>query len=207
MAKNYPTWWKTACLELSENDKIMSRLIEVFNDKRLNTSKNPFFSLAKSIVGQQISVQAADAIWKRLEERYNIYNENCFVKAEIKDLREIGLSQRKSTYLINLSVKLKNKNNFSFWNKLNDEEVYDKLILFKGIGPWSIKMFLIFCLNRPDVFSKEDIGLVKAIGKNYYNGDRPSIEEVEELSLCWRPWRTVASWFLWRSIDPNVVSY
>ena len=106
-----------------------------------------------------------------------------------------------------MSQMLKGYNNFDYWNKLNDEQVFFQLIKYKGIGPWSIKMFLIFCLNRPDIFSKEDIGLVKAIGKNYYDGERPNADEAEKFSVKWKPWRTVASWYLWRSIDPDVVSY
>ena len=207
MTSNHITWWKTACLELSEKDPVMKKLIETFNKSKLSSFENPFYSLSKSIVGQQISVQAADSIWLRIRNNYNVYNECCFLEASIKNLRELGLSERKATYLIKLSEKMKHDNNFSEWKKMSDEDIKEKLILFKGIGPWSIKMFLIFCLNRPDIFSKDDIGLLKAIGKNYYNGIRPSMEKAEKLSHNWHPWRTLASWYLWRSIDPNVVSY
>lgn len=207
MPKYYPTWWKTACLELSEKDAIMKNLIELHDDAKLSSIKNPFYSLSKSIVGQQISVQAADAIWKRIKKKFNVFNPSCYCKVDVLELRELGLSERKASYLINLSFKLKNDNNFNDWKKINDKEIYEKLIMLKGIGPWSIKMFLIFCLNRPDIFSLEDIGLIKALGKNYFNGNKPNLYKAEKIALSWHPWRTVAAWYLWRSIDPEVVAY
>ena len=87
----------------------------------------------------------------------------------MNNIKKIGLSERKASYLINLSEKLKNFNSYDYWNNLNDQEIYSFLIDIKGIGPWSIKMFMIFCLNRPDIFSADDIGLLKAMGKNYFN--------------------------------------
>ena len=107
----------------------------------------------------------------------------------------------------NLSNYLVDNNSYDFWYHLKDEDINIRLSKIKGIGPWSIKMFLIFSLNRKDIFSSEDLGLIKAIGKNYYNGKIPDKKQAEELALKWSPWRTVACWFLWRSIDPNVVVY
>ncbi len=203
----YPDWWAKAIHSITNSDIVMKGLINKYPNKRLSSLRNPFFSLSKCIVGQQISVIAANAIWSRLIDNYDVVNGCSFKENDLTKLRKIGLSQRKASYLVNMSRMLKNYNNFDYWNKLNDEQVFFQLIKYKGIGPWSIKMFLIFCLNRPDIFSKEDIGLVKAIGKNYYDGERPDADEAEKLSIKWKPWRTVASWYLWRSIDPDVVSY
>ena len=205
--KNSPDWWEKACKDLSNKDEIMKILIKKYDDSSISTVKNPFFSLSRCIVGQQISVQAADAVWNRLTNKFNIYDENCFKGVKLDFLKSFGLSKRKSQYLIGLSNYMCANNSFKFWKGLRDEEVFSKLIKIKGIGPWSIKMFLMFSLNRSDVFSSEDLGLLKAIAKNYYNGVMPDREFAEKLSLKWVPWRTAASWFLWRSIDPELVAY
>ncbi len=205
--KNYPVWWSNACEDLSKKDNIMKGLVEKYSDSKISTIKNPFYSLSRCIVGQQISVQAADAIWSRLTQNFDIYDENCFKEVKPNFLKSFGLSERKSDYLIGLSNFMRNMNSYNFWNDLHDEDIYSRLIKLKGIGPWSIKMFLMFSLNRSDIFSSEDLGLIKAIGKNYYSGSIPKKEEAEELALNWAPWRTAASWFLWRSIDPDLVTY
>ena len=205
--KIYPIWWKNACDDLSKKDNTMKGLIQKYADSKISTVKNPFYSLSRCIVGQQISVKAANAIWNRLIKRFDIYDESCFKKIELNFLKSFGLSERKSNYLIGLSNYMSNNNSYNFWNDLKDEDIYLRLIKLNGIGPWSIKMFLMFSLNRSDIFSSEDLGLIKAIGKNYYNGNMPKKEEAEELALKWAPWRTAASWFLWRSIDPDLVAY
>ena len=205
--KSYPKWWDESCIELSKKDKIMKKLIGNYSDSKISTIKNPFYSLSRCIVGQQISVQAADAVWGRLVNYFDIYDSGCFKKEKVSFLKSFGLSERKGAYLINLSNYMINNNSYDFWYNLKDEEIYSRLLNLKGIGPWSIKMFLIFSLNRKDVFSSEDLGLIKAIGKNYYNGRIPNKKQAEELALKWMPWRTVACWFLWRSIDPSVVVY
>ncbi|MBF97007.1 MAG: DNA-3-methyladenine glycosylase [Pelagibacterales bacterium] len=205
--KTYPNWWNNACEELSQKDKIMKILIKKYSDSKISTIQNPFYSLSRCIVGQQISVQAADAVWNRLRKHFNVYDESCFKKLNPIYLKSFGLSERKSIYLISLSEYMINNNSYSFWKKLKDEDIYSRLIEIKGIGPWSIKMFLMFSLNRNDIFSSEDLGLIKAIGKNYYDGNIPKKKEAEALALKWAPWRTAASWFLWRSIDPELVAY
>ena len=205
--KYIPSWWDKGCNELANNDVVMKSLIKKFNDNKLSSIRNPFYSLCKSIVGQQISVAAASAIWSRLENKYNIIDGVCFESSDLNQLKKVGLSERKAIYLINMSKMLKEFNTYNYWSKLNDRDIYYALIKIKGIGPWSIKMFMIFCLNRPDIFSSDDIGLLKAIGKNYFNNIRPTKDEAESFSLRWKPWRTLASWYLWRSIDPEVVLY
>lgn len=205
--KSYPGWWNEACIELSQKDEVMKKLIKFYSDSSISTIKNPFYSLSRCIVGQQISVQAADAVWRRLVDYFDIYDASCFIKEKESFLKSFGLSERKALYLKNLSNYLVDNNSYDFWYHLKDEDINIRLSKIKGIGPWSIKMFLIFSLNRKDIFSSEDLGLIKAIGKNYYNGKIPDKKQAEELALKWSPWRTVACWFLWRSIDPNVVVY
>ena len=205
--KSYPDWWTEACIELSQKDEVMKKLIKFYSESSISTIKNPFYSLSRCIVGQQISVQAADAVWSRLVDYFDVYDASCFIKEKEIFLKSFGLSERKAVYLKNLSSYLVDNNSYDFWYQLKDEEINIRLSKIKGIGPWSIKMFLIFSLNRKDIFSSEDLGLIKAIGKNYYNGKIPDKKQAEELALKWSPWRTVACWFLWRSIDPNVVVY
>ena len=205
--KSYPDWWAEACIELSQKDEVMKKLIKFYSDSSISTIKNPFYSLSRCIVGQQISVQAADAVWSRLVDYFDVYDASCFIKEKEIFLKSFGLSERKAVYLKNLSSYLVDNNSYDFWYQLKDEEINIRLSKIKGIGPWSIKMFLIFSLNRKDIFSSEDLGLIKAIGKNYYNGKIPDKKQAEELALKWSPWRTVACWFLWRSIDPDVVVY
>ena len=202
-----PKWWKEGCETISKDDPIMEALIKKYKNNKLTTIKNPFFSLSKSIVGQQISVAAASAIWKRLEENFSVIEGCCFKNTDFNKLKLIGLSERKALYLINLSEKLKYKSKFSYWNKLSDDKIYSILIDLNGVGPWTIKMFLIFCLNRPDIFSSDDIGLLKGLEQNYFNKNRPNKEQAEIFSHKWKPWRTVACWYLWRSIDPEIVLY
>ncbi len=202
-----PVWWNTACKELASTDQVMHNLITQYSNNKLSSICNPFYSLSKSIVGQQISVAAASAIWKRLEKKYDILGGCCFQIGDLKDLRKIGLSERKALYLIGLSNNLSDFNSYSYWTNLNDKEVFSHLIKYKGIGPWSIKMFQIFCLNRPDIFSCDDLGLIRAIGNNYFNGKRIDKNKADDFALKWKPWRTAASWFLWRSIDPEIVLY
>ena len=202
-----PNWWQQACNDVSKSDPVMKNLIKEYSDNKLSSIRNPFFSLTKSIIGQQISVLAANAIWTRLENKYDILNGCVFKKDDIKKLRDIGLSERKAIYIINLSKAIKGKNNYNYWKDLTNDQVFSILIKIKGIGPWTIKMFLIFCLNRPDIFSVEDLGLLKAIGKNYLNGLTPDNSQAEYISSAWKPWRTLASWYLWRSIDPEIVLY
>ena len=203
----YPDWWEKAITSISNNDIIMKKLINKYPDNKLSSAKNPFYSLSKSIVSQQISVAAASAIWTRLENHFNMVEGCCFKKNDTATLRKIGLSERKALYLINLSNNLEKFNDFSYWEKLSDEKIFSTLIEFKGIGPWSIKMFLIFCLNRPDIFSAEDLGLTKAVEKNYFKGKSVDKNKIENFAIKWKPYRTLASWYLWRSIDPETVEY
>ena len=205
--KSYPRWWAEACKDLSDKDEVMKKLIVVYSDRKISTIKNPFYSLSRCIVGQQISVQAADAVWARLVSYFDVHDAGCFIKIKESYLKSFGLSERKASYLKNLSNYFVDNNSFNLWNNLKDEEINSRLLKLRGIGPWSIKMFLIFSLNRNDVFSSEDLGLIKAIGKNYFNGKIPNKKQAEDLALQWKPWRTAACWFLWRSIDPNVVTY
>lgn len=206
MEKNIPEWWNTACFELGKKDPFLKKIIA--NSKGTLTSrKKPFLSLTKSIVGQQISVKAADSIWKKIELELVDVNIEIVQKTSIEKLRNCGLSYRKAEYILGLSLNLKNKDNINYWNQLSDSDAINELTLIRGIGDWTAKMFLMFCLNRPDVFSGDDIGLLKAISIHYQNNSKITKKEAEEFAKRWMPWRTAASWFLWKTLDPVAVAY
>ena len=162
-------------------------------------------TLVRSIVGQQISVRAADAIWNRLEKACgNSINEKNLLKLSIEDLRETGLSNTKSNYILNVvDANLSNKN----WEDMSDEEVTEELCKIKGIGPWTADMFLIFRLGRTNILPLGDIGLVNAINLHYNDKEKLSKEELARFKNKWSPWSSIATWYMWRSLDPVPVEY
>jgi DNA-3-methyladenine glycosylase II len=180
----------------------MGRLIAEYPDGSLQTRGDAFGTLMRSIIGQQVSVKAADAITQRLEKLMDTLLPQDFLKIEPELLREAGLSRQKITYITGLSKSyLESPFNADTFDGKSDEEVFVFLKEFKGIGRWTAEMFLLFHLARPDVFPIQDIGLQKAIQKHYATKDYASVCD------RWRPYRTVATWYLWRSLDPIPVVY
>lgn len=199
-----PPYWQAALKELSAKDRIMGDLIQAHPGSFLRSRGAAYETLMRSIVGQQISVTAANTVWQRLEAKLGkpITPQSALAIGE--SLREVGLSARKTDYLLNLSQWFaQTKGLKKSFSKMSDELVIETLVARPGIGPWTAQMFLMFCLRRPDVFAPADLGLLKAI-ERLYNKDR---EQAIPLSETWRPYRTVASWFLWRSLDPIPVEY
>jgi len=166
-------------------------------------------TLARSIVGQQISVKAADAVWQRLLLTCGKRPTPLSVqRAGVTGLREAGLSQRKAEYVIDLSQHFIDKLvHPTRWAQMEDEGVIEELTAIRGIGRWTAEMFLIFNLQRPDVLPLDDVGLLKAISLHYFSGEPVSRFEAREVAQAWQPWRTVATWYLWRSLDPVPVEY
>lgn len=197
-----PTYWKKACAELSANDPIMAGIIASYDGEFLVGRGDGFYSLARSIVGQQISVKAAASVWVKFENIVDKVSPDYVNKTTEDDLRSAGLSRQKIKYLKNLSEHFLDGSvdEKSFKDK-SDEEIIKDLTQVKGIGRWTAEMFLIFYMLRPDVFPIDDIGLQKAIVKHY--GDVPILE----IGKTWQPWRSVATWYLWRSLDPEPVEY
>lgn len=199
-----PAYWEQAKKELSKADPIMKRLIAAYPGEGITTRGDAFGTLVRSIIGQQVSVKAAEAITQRLEKLMDTLLPEDFLKIEPELLRSAGLSRQKIIYLTELSRRyLESPFTKKTFTKMSDEEVVAFLTSFKGIGKWTAEMFLLFFLVRPDIFPVQDIGLQKAI-KKQYDIDKSSIEK---LSKKWRPWRTVATWYLWRSLDPIAVAY
>ena len=165
-------------------------------------------TLARSIVGQQISVKAAQSVWDKLILKIEDVTPDKVHKIHSNSLKSVGLSRQKVLYLKNLSKAFINKElNVGVWNKMTDEEIIEDLIKIKGIGRWTAEMFLIFNLCRADIFPLDDIGMIKAISRVY--GFKYPIKRIDLINIGnkWRPYRSVATWYLWRSLDPIPVEY
>ena len=204
-----PTYWDDAITQLMRRDRIMRKLIPKHPEVFLTSRGNPFVTLARSIVGQQISVKAAEAVWQRFLLACGKRPTPLSVqRVGVTGLREAGLSQRKAEYVIDLSQHFIDKLvHPTRWAQMEDEGVIEELTAIRGIGRWTAEMFLIFNLQRPDVLPLDDVGLLKAISLHYFSGEPVSRFEAREVSQAWQPWRTVATWYLWRSLDPVPVEY
>jgi DNA-3-methyladenine glycosylase II len=203
-----PSFWQQASFELAQTDPVMAGLVQRFTDSSLVSRGDPFVTLARSIVGQQISVKAADSVWARLSAAVPVMTapEVLAVTAEI--LRGCGLSARKVEYLGDLARHFSTGEiHLDRWSTMSDEEIIAELTAVRGIGVWTAEMFLIFNQLRPDVFPLDDIGLQKAVALHYCQGERPARHRLIEVGKIWRPWRSVATWYLWRSLDPLPVEY
>tara|TARA_B100001173_G_scaffold14805_1_gene12249 strand:- start:55 stop:681 length:627 start_codon:yes stop_codon:yes gene_type:complete len=201
-----PDYWETAKKELSDNDIILSRIINKFDDLELISRGDIFFTLIRSIIGQQISVKAASTVWSRFTKKVGEITPENILSVDFEDLRSCGLSQKKTEYVIGISESWHEYSLFD-WNKMDDEEVIEKLIKLRGVGKWTAEMILIFTLLRPDVFPIGDIGMIRGIEKSYNSGVRMSNDELYALSEKWKPWRTVACCYMWRTVDPEPVEY
>lgn len=198
-----PPYWEEAKRELSRKDPVISEIILKYNGEVLTGKSDAYFTIARSIIGQQISVKAADSIWKKLEDKLGEISIPYILNASPLELRETGISATKVGYLKNIAESLENGSlDIKKLHKLSDDQVKSELVRIKGIGPWTAEMFMIFHMQRPDILPIKDIGLIRGIEKLY--GKNKSIERVTN---NWRPWRTVATWYIWRNLDPVPVCY
>lgn len=202
-----PEYWASACRALSRGDPVMRRLIRAHPDAMLKSRGNAFETLLRAIVGQQISVKAADAVWARVCAATPIQPEHIAI-LQTDSLRACGLSRMKAEYAIDLASHFASgRINPRRWTRMEDEDIIAELIDVRGIGRWTAEMFLIFHLLRPNVWPVDDLGLLKAVGMHYKGGEKISPREAREWGETWQPWRTVATWYLWRSLDPVAVEY
>ena len=207
--KKPPIYWNNAKRILSKRDPVIKKIINKFNKGFLTTRKDPFFSLCRTIIGQQISTKAADSIWLKFEKKCKkkILPINV-LKLSSSSLRSAGLSRQKVSYLKNIAKSFKNKSfNIRNLKKMDDEQAISYITQLKGLGIWSAQMFLMFNLNRPDIFPTKDIGLVRAISKNYKASYPPSERFLNKISKLHLGYRSVFTWYMWRSIDPTDVEY
>ena len=204
----HPRFWAKARQHLLAADPALGLVITKCGSGKLLARDDAFFSLARSIVGQQISVKAAQSIWNKLEKNLGVVTADNVSDRTTSELRKSGVTRQKSGYLIDLAHHFLEGNlQKQDWQKLSDEEVISLVSQIKGIGPWTAQMFLIFHLLRPDVLPLGDIGIQKAMGLHFNGGDRMTPQEMTNRAEPWRPWRSVASWYLWRSLDPLPVDY
>ncbi len=200
--------WERACTELGDRDPVMQKLIATSGKARLQSRGEPFQTLARSIVGQQISVAAADSIWKRFLRVCPDCLPEEIKAASSDDLSASGLSKRKVEYLKDLAFHfLERKIQADRWFEMPDEEIIADLVQVRGIGRWTAEMFLIFNLLRPNVLPLDDAGLLKGISISYFSGEDITKEDAKKMAVHWEPWCTVATWFLWGSLSPLPVEY
>ncbi len=201
-----PDYWSEACDALSAADPVMSNLVAAYKGESLKARGDAFYTLARSIVGQQISVKAADSVWNKLENKLTNISYKSVINTDFHDIRACGLSQQKVLYLKEIAHFFHDRNGFPEWGA-DDKEIIRQLVSIKGVGVWTAEMFMIFHLLRPNILPLGDIGLLKAIYLYYNNGNKMELSAVKDLSLIWQPWATVATWHLWRALDPVPVAY
>ena len=204
-----PKYWNKAKKYLAKKDKVMKALIFKYRDKTLTTRKDIFFSLCKSIIGQQISVAAANSVFKKFKTACNgKINPRIVKKITIQKLKKCGLSWQKAKGIKELSIKFSNKSfNPSIIKKMNDEEAILYLSTLRQIGRWSAEMILLFTFNRENIWPVQDIGLLRAISNNYKKKYLPPNSFVMHLQKKFSPYCSVATWYLWRSIDDETIQY
>ena len=211
-----PKYWNKAKKYLSAKDKTLAEIFSLYKGETLQSNGNAFKTFAKAIVGQQISVKAADAIWARFNKlfgRKKISYQN-FLNLSHEELRGCGFSKQKIQYLSNIAYYFKdNKATEKYFTTKDPDELAEELLAIKGVGKWTLQMFQIFYLLEPDIFPETDLGLIKAIEKHYPlrhceppTGDYKN-EAIQKLSKKWKPYRTVVTWYLWRTFDEEPVAY
>ena len=203
-----PDYWDRAKRALARRDPVMAAIIRSRPKVFLMRRGEPFLTLARAICGQQISVKAAQSVWDRVVACCGeVTPENVLAKPRPR-LRACGLSDRKTEYIADLAQHFADgRIHVHRWPRMSDEEIIAELVEVRGIGRWTAEMFLIFNLLRPDVFPLDDLGLQKAIRVSYFRKRAVSLKTVRQLGESWRPWRSVATWYLWRSLDPLPVEY
>jgi DNA-3-methyladenine glycosylase II len=205
-------FWDDACKHLARRDRVMKKLIPRFADGRLQSRGDAFTTLARSIVGQQISVKAAQAVWDRFvaltDSPSHWLKPASVLGLDTPQIRAAGLSTRKVEYLCDLAQHFESGAvHVAEWQRMDDEAIIEELVAIRGIGRWTAEMFLIFHLLRPNVLPLDDVGLIKGISVNYFSGEPVSRAEAREVGDAWAPYRSVATWYIWRSLDPLPVSY
>jgi DNA-3-methyladenine glycosylase II len=198
-----PDYWDEATRELAARDPVLSKLATRYPGLAVGSRGDAFSTLARAIVGQQISVRAAQSVWDRLVAELSEVNPERLGAADLARLRTCGLSGQKAAYLLDLAQRFSSGAlDPARWNALDDEALIVELTQVKGIGRWTAEMFLIFNMARPDVLPLDDIGLQRAMSLHYNTGRPLSKLKMRRIGNGWAPWRSVATWYLWRSLDP-----
>jgi DNA-3-methyladenine glycosylase II len=203
-----PAYWDRAKRALRRADPVIGTIIRARPNVALVRRGEPFLTLARAIVGQQISVKAAQSVWDRLAACAPAMSPAAVLRRRPAELRACGLSDRKTEYIVDLARRFEGGLvHPERWHVMDDEEVIADLVQVRGVGRWTAEMFLIFNLLRPDVLPLGDLGLQKAVRRHYFDGRKVSVARMRRLAETWAPWRSVATWYLWRSLDPVPVEY
>lgn len=203
-----PDYWEDACKHLAKKDRVMKRLIPKFGDACLESRGDAFTTLARSVVGQQVSVKAAQSVWDKFAALPRKLTPANVLKLKVDDMRGAGLSARKVEYLVDLALHFDSGMvHVDSWKDMADDLIIDELVAIRGIGRWTAEMFLIFHLMRPNVLPVDDLGLLNGISVNYFSGDPVSRSDARDVAVAWAPYCSVATWYIWRSLDPVPVAY
>lgn len=206
-APGQPAYWRDACAALAA-DPVMAQLIARYPEAQLSSRGEPFVTLVRAIVGQQISTRAADAVWARLLAVVPQLSPEALLAHAPDALRAVGLSARKVEYAHDLARHFaEGRIDPARFQALDDETLIAELVAVRGIGRWTAEMFLMFHLLRPNVLPLDDVGLINGISLNYFSGEPVSRSEAREVAEAWAPWRSVATWYMWRSLEPLPVAY
>ena len=204
-----PAYWQDSLQYLTSADKTLGDVISQHKDYSITARGEAYETLLRAIVGQQISVKAAASVWNKIIDLIKIIDPNKVLSTSKEKLKLCGLSKQKTQYILNISehFKINNIIDDTYWENRTYLSVYEELITIKGIGPWTAEMFGMFYLLEKDIFPLKDVGILRAMYQLYNNGERIDIDKIVKISDTWKPYRSVACWFLWRSIDSEEVLY
>ncbi len=204
-----PAYWQDSLQYLTSADKTLGDVISQHKDYSITARGEAYETLLRAIVGQQISVKAAASVWNKIVDLIKIIEPNKVLSTSKEKLKLCGLSKQKTQYILNISehFKINNIIDDTYWEERTYLSVYEELITIKGIGPWTAEMFGMFYLLEKDIFPLKDVGILRAMYQLYNNGERIDIDKIVKISDTWKPYRSVACWFLWRSIDSEEVLY
>jgi DNA-3-methyladenine glycosylase II len=204
-----PAYWQDACEALALQSPVWVELLARYSDRALRSRGAPYETMLRSLVGQQISVKAADAVWARVVDALNgKITSRALLALSDDTLKATGLSRQKIAYSRALSeFEQQGGLELAVLEGMDDEACTRHLCAIKGVGRWTAQMFLMFCLRRPDVWPVDDIGVQRGISRQFFEGEPIGPKEALQFGEKLKPWRTVAAWYLWRSLDPAVVDY
>jgi len=205
-----PNYWQESIDFLQNKDEKLAKIIKKYSESALIGSENSLETLIRSVVGQQISVKAAASVWQKMDSLIGKLSADNVLSVNKEKLKSCGLSHQKTQYILNIAnhYKIHHIDDEFYWNNREFSNIYDELISIKGIGPWTVEMFGMFYLLEKDIFPIKDLGIIKAINKIYcVDKEALKLDQIITISDRWKPYRTVACWYLWRSIDNEAVLY
>ena len=209
LPQGVPAYWEEACRQLMRRDRVLKRLIPQLSSQALLpcAQDQAFATLARSIVGQQISAKSAKTLWNKFAKLLVEMQPELVLKLKVDDMRAVGLSARKVDYLVDLALHFtENRLRMDEWPGMGDDELIAELMSIRGLSRWTAENFLIYYLARPNVLALDDAGLIQGISLNYFSGDPVSRSDAREVAEAWKPWCTVATWYIWRSLEAQPVA-